>query len=139
MALFFLGAGEPGMQMPMQLILDRGAGSVHIYLEAAGVVTTLILASRRQRQPAADDAHLQGSSVLAQPLDIQRERFAGVLGRLVEGVALGVQSRQLGRVDVIAALALGLEHELHLGRYRHMRQGSGPVWVAAANCSPPHA
>ena len=45
-ALFFLGAGEPGMQMPMQLVLDRGTGSSHIYLEAAGVVTTLILAGR---------------------------------------------------------------------------------------------
>ena len=45
-ALFFLGAGMPGMQMPMQIILDRGASASHIYLEAAGVVTTLILAGR---------------------------------------------------------------------------------------------
>jgi len=64
-ALFFLGAGEPGMQMPMQLILDRGAGSAHIYLEAAGVVTTLILAGRyfearaRRRAGAALTALLE--------------------------------------------------------------------------------
>ncbi|MGI8622643.1 MAG: heavy metal translocating P-type ATPase [Solirubrobacteraceae bacterium] len=45
-ALFFLGAGMPGMQMPMQIVLDRGASASHIYLEAAGVVTTLILAGR---------------------------------------------------------------------------------------------
>jgi len=45
-ALFFLGAGTPGMEMPMQLVLDRGASASHIYLEAAGVVTTLILAGR---------------------------------------------------------------------------------------------
>nr|MBA3306386.1 cation-translocating P-type ATPase [Thermoleophilaceae bacterium] len=45
-ALFFLGAGMPGMEMPMQLVLDRGASGSHIYLEAAGVVTTLILAGR---------------------------------------------------------------------------------------------
>jgi Cu+-exporting ATPase len=45
-ALFFLGAGMPGMQMPMALVLDRGASASHIYLEAAGVVTTLILAGR---------------------------------------------------------------------------------------------
>jgi len=45
-ALFFLGAGMPGMEMPMQLVLDRGASASHIYLEAAGVVTTLILAGR---------------------------------------------------------------------------------------------
>ena len=45
-ALFFLGAGMPGMDMPMELVLDRGASTSHIYLEAAGVVTTLILAGR---------------------------------------------------------------------------------------------
>jgi len=45
-ALFFLGAGDRGMDMPMQLVLDRGASTSHIYLEAAGVVTTLILAGR---------------------------------------------------------------------------------------------
>jgi len=45
-ALFFLGAGMPGMEMPMQLVLDRGASASHIYLEAAGVVTTLVLAGR---------------------------------------------------------------------------------------------
>jgi len=45
-ALFFLGAGTPGVEMPMELVLDRGASGSHIYLEAAGVVTTLILAGR---------------------------------------------------------------------------------------------
>jgi len=45
-ALFFLGAGMPGMHMPMQLVLDRAASTSHVYLEAAGVVTTLILAGR---------------------------------------------------------------------------------------------
>ncbi|MBA2766074.1 MAG: copper-translocating P-type ATPase, partial [Solirubrobacterales bacterium] len=45
-ALFFLGAGEPGMTMSLELVLDRAASSEHIYLEVAGVVTTLILAGR---------------------------------------------------------------------------------------------
>ncbi|MEV4422145.1 heavy metal translocating P-type ATPase [Patulibacter sp. NPDC049589] len=45
-ALFFLGAGEPGMKMGFDLVLDRSAATDHIYLEAAGVVTTLILAGR---------------------------------------------------------------------------------------------
>jgi len=45
-ALFFLDAGMVGMEMPMQFVLDRGASSSHIYLEAAGVVTSLILAGR---------------------------------------------------------------------------------------------
>ncbi|HEV2771009.1 MAG TPA: heavy metal translocating P-type ATPase, partial [Solirubrobacteraceae bacterium] len=45
-ALFLLGAGEPGMTMSLQPVLDRSAGSEHIYLEAAGVIVTLILAGR---------------------------------------------------------------------------------------------
>ena len=64
-ALFFLGAGMPGMQMQMQFVLDRGASASHIYLEAAGVVTTLILAGRyfearaKRRSGAALQALLQ--------------------------------------------------------------------------------
>ncbi|MDQ6606681.1 MAG: heavy metal translocating P-type ATPase, partial [Actinomycetota bacterium] len=45
-ALFFLGAGMPGMHMGFNIVLDRGAASDQIYLEAAGVVTTLLLAGR---------------------------------------------------------------------------------------------
>ncbi|MGI9021293.1 MAG: heavy metal translocating P-type ATPase [Solirubrobacterales bacterium] len=45
-ALFFLGAGEPGMRMPFELVLERGTGSDHVYLEVAAVVTTFILAGR---------------------------------------------------------------------------------------------
>ncbi|CAB4911872.1 unannotated protein [freshwater metagenome] len=45
-ALFLLDAGQPGMKMPLELVLDRGASSSHVYLETAGVVTTLILAGR---------------------------------------------------------------------------------------------
>jgi Cu+-exporting ATPase len=45
-ALFLLGAGDPGMRMGFDLWLDRDAASDHIYLETAGVVTTLLLAGR---------------------------------------------------------------------------------------------
>ncbi len=45
-ALFFLGAGDPGMRMGFELVLERGTGSEHIYLEVAAVVTTFILAGR---------------------------------------------------------------------------------------------
>ena len=45
-ALFWLGAGMAGMQTGMELVLDRDASTAHIYLEAAGVITTLILAGR---------------------------------------------------------------------------------------------
>jgi P-type Cu+ transporter len=45
-ALFVLGAGEPGMRMGFDWALDRGAGSDQIYLEVAAVVVTFILAGR---------------------------------------------------------------------------------------------
>jgi Cu+-exporting ATPase len=45
-ALFFLGAGDPGMRMGFDLVIDRGAGAEHIYLEVAAVVTTFLLAGR---------------------------------------------------------------------------------------------
>jgi Cu+-exporting ATPase len=45
-ALFFLGAGEPGMTMAFELVQDPGAGAEHIYLEVAAAVTTFLLAGR---------------------------------------------------------------------------------------------
>ena len=45
-ALFFLGAGDPEMRMPFELLIGRGAGTSQIYLEVAAVVTTFILAGR---------------------------------------------------------------------------------------------
>ena len=45
-ALFFLGAGDPGMRMGFDLVVEPGAASDHIYLETAAVVTTFLLAGR---------------------------------------------------------------------------------------------
>jgi Cu+-exporting ATPase len=45
-ALFLGKAGMPGMRMPFELIPARGAGTEHVYLEVAAVVTTLILLGR---------------------------------------------------------------------------------------------
>ena len=45
-ALFIGDAGINGMRMPFDLIPEPGEGANHIYLETAGVVTTLILAGR---------------------------------------------------------------------------------------------
>ncbi len=64
-ALFILGAGAPGMEMGLELALDRSAGPQHIYLEAAGVIITLILAGRyfearaKRRAGAALEALLE--------------------------------------------------------------------------------
>ncbi len=45
-ALFFGGAGEPGMTMGFDLVPDRAAGFDEIYFEVAAVVTTFLLAGR---------------------------------------------------------------------------------------------
>ena len=45
-ALFFLGAGDPGMRMPFELVVGREADAAYIYLDVAAVVTTFILAGR---------------------------------------------------------------------------------------------
>jgi P-type Cu+ transporter len=45
-ALFIGDAGTNGMRMPFDLVPEPGEGANHIYLETAGVVTTLILAGR---------------------------------------------------------------------------------------------
>ncbi len=45
-ALFIGDAGTPGMKMPFDLWPDPNAGSDHIYLEVAAVVTVFILAGR---------------------------------------------------------------------------------------------
>ncbi|MBM7787095.1 heavy metal translocating P-type ATPase [Tenggerimyces flavus] len=45
-ALFWGGAGEPGMKMPFTLIPSRGTGEAEIYLEVAAGVTMFILLGR---------------------------------------------------------------------------------------------
>jgi Cu+-exporting ATPase len=45
-ALLFGMAGEVGMTMPFEFVPERGTGLDHLYFEAAGVVTTFLLAGR---------------------------------------------------------------------------------------------
>jgi P-type Cu+ transporter len=45
-ALFFAGAGEPGMRMTFDLLPARGSGTDEIYLEVASAVTVFVLAGR---------------------------------------------------------------------------------------------
>ena len=64
-ALFIGDAGMPGMRMSFDLIPSSGEGSNHIYLEAAAVVTTFLLAGRyfeeraKRRAGAALEALLE--------------------------------------------------------------------------------
>ncbi len=52
-ALFFGGAGRPGMRMPFEWLPARGSGAMTIYLEVAAVLTTLILLGRYLEARAA--------------------------------------------------------------------------------------
>jgi Cu+-exporting ATPase len=45
-ALFFAGAGDPGMRMMFDLLPSRGTGGHEIYLEVASAVTVFMLAGR---------------------------------------------------------------------------------------------
>ncbi|MEV6316262.1 heavy metal translocating P-type ATPase [Streptomyces sp. NPDC051776] len=45
-ALFFGGAGAPGMTMPFSLLPSAGSGTAHVYLEAAVGVPLFVLAGR---------------------------------------------------------------------------------------------
>jgi Cu+-exporting ATPase len=64
-ALFWGGAGVPGMRMPFELTLEQGTGGHQIYLEVAAGVTVFLLAGRyvearaRRRSGAALAALLE--------------------------------------------------------------------------------
>jgi Cu+-exporting ATPase len=64
-ALFFRGAGDPGMRMELEFALGAGSGDAEIYLEVASVVVVLILmgryfeASAKRRAGAALQALLE--------------------------------------------------------------------------------
>ncbi|MGW2024746.1 heavy metal translocating P-type ATPase [Streptomyces decoyicus] len=51
-ALFFGGAGAPGMTMPFSLLPAAGDGTAHLYLEAAVGVPLFVLAGRRMEARA---------------------------------------------------------------------------------------
>jgi Cu+-exporting ATPase len=90
-ALFFLGAGDPGMRMPFEWVLDPNAASDHIYLEVAAVVTTFLLAGRyfearaKRRSGAALRALLELGAKEASVLDAD-----GVERRVpIDGLVVG--------------------------------------------------
>jgi Cu+-exporting ATPase len=55
-ALLFGMAGEIGMTMAFEFVPGRGSGLDHLYFEAAGVVTTFLLAGRYFEERAKDRA-----------------------------------------------------------------------------------
>jgi len=67
------------------------------------------LGSNREPKPAPNDPHLQRPTLLAQPFDVERQGLLSVRCGFLEILALSVQSRQLGRIGVVAAARFGLE------------------------------
>jgi len=86
--------------------------------------------SRRQRDFAAHYAHVERLAVFAESLDIEGDRLVGVRHRVVHVVALGVQSLEIGGIDVVAPLFLGLENKLYLAGIGHW---TPPLPLAYAN------
>ncbi|MGI8461488.1 MAG: heavy metal translocating P-type ATPase [Solirubrobacterales bacterium] len=80
-ALFFLGAGEPGMTMSFQLIPEQGGGGEEIYFEVAAVITTFILAGRyfearaKRRAGAALKALLELGAKEVSVLDVDGSEY----------------------------------------------------------------
>jgi len=82
-ALFFGGAGVPGMRMSFHLLPTQGGGSSEIYLEVAAAVTTFILLGRyfearaKQRSSEALTALMSmGAKEVAVLRDGQEQRIA---------------------------------------------------------------
>jgi len=79
-ALFFGGAGEPGLTHPFRFTVERGHGTASIYLEAAAGVTTFILAGRyfEARSKRRAGAALRSLLELgAKEVTVLRERPSG--------------------------------------------------------------
>ncbi len=88
-ALFFLGAGMPGMTMSFSLALDRGAAGDELYLEVAAVVIVFLLAGRY--------------------LEARAKRRAGAALRAL---------LELGAKDVAVLVADGTEQRIPIGDLR---------------------
>lgn len=91
-ALLFGMAGETGMTMSFEFVPERGSGLDHLYFEAAGVVTTFLLAGRWFEERAKNRA----GSALKALLDLGA-KDASVIG--ADGVERSVPIAQLGVGD----------------------------------------
>ena len=95
-ALFFLGAGEPGMSMPFSLIPEQGGGTDEIYFEVAAVVVTFILAGRYFEARAKSDA----GSALAKLLELGAKDVS-VLGEDARERRIPIDELETGQSFVV--------------------------------------
>ena len=59
--------------------------------------------SRRGREPAPDHTRVKRAAVFAEALNVELEGLLRVGSRLLKGVSLAVQAREIGGVDVVAS------------------------------------
>jgi hypothetical protein len=68
---------------------------------------------------AANDAHVERLAVFAESLDVEDNRLVGASHRVIDIVALRMQAGEVGGVDVVAPLFLGLKYKLYLAVIGH--------------------
>jgi len=137
-ALLFLGAGEPGMTMPFELVTPRDAASDQIYFEVAAVVTTFLLAGRyfearaKRRAGAALEALLGLGAKDVAVLDAAGEERRVPVADLVAGDRFVVRPGEKVATDgVIESGSSALDRSLLTGESLPVEVGPGDEVVGA--------
>ena len=138
LALFFLGAGEPGMTMTFQLIPEQGAGTEEIYFEVAAVVTTFILAGRyfegraKRRAGAALEALLELGAKEVVVLEGDAERSIPI-GELEAGqIFVARPGEKIATDGVIVEGSSAVDQSLLTGESVPVEVGPGDEVAGAA-------
>ncbi|HEV7482460.1 MAG TPA: heavy metal translocating P-type ATPase [Solirubrobacterales bacterium] len=137
-ALLFLGAGEPGMTMPFELVTPRDAASDQIYFEVAAVVTTFILAGRyfearaKRRAGAALEALLGLGAKDVAVLDAAGEERRVAIAELATGDRFLVRPGEKVATDgVVERGTSALDQSLLTGESLPVEVGPGDEVVGA--------
>ena len=113
---------SPASSATRPLSLRSCVGSSRSVLKAC-LTTDLGEPSRGNWKLAADHSCIERTPIFPQPFDIQLKRLVCIRGRLIERVALRMQARKVGCVDVVAALLLGGKYKLNLAGLNHALSG----------------
>ena len=137
-ALFFLGAGEPGMTMSFRLIPEQGGGTEEVYFEVAAVVTTFILAGRyfetraKRRAGAALEALLELGAKEVSVLEGDIERSIPI-GELEEGQIFVVRPGEKIATDgLVVEGSSAIDQSLLTGESVPVEVGPGDEVTGAA-------
>jgi Cu+-exporting ATPase len=137
-ALLFLGAGEPGMTMPFELVTPRDAASNQIYFEVAAVVTTFLLAGRyfearaKRRAGAALEALLGLGAKDVAVLDATGEERRIAIADLAVGDRFVVRPGEKVATDGVVELgSSAVDRSLLTGESLPVEVGPGDAVVGA--------